>query len=436
MSRSSLYFRLLLVYGLTFLLIAMGLGYAFRTTQTMDVRKLFVSNLELYGNYIARDIGTPPRLDRAKELHEQTGLDIAIHGPGTDWSTNAKEFETANSDQETGWKRRWKTRPHRLQVTQGGYTFSFSNRNWHDPANAPSAFALALALAAFVLILSYLMIRWIFRPLHWIREGALAFGEGQWEHRIPLKGVSELNDLSVSMNSMAGRIQAQFKSMRDLLVAISHEFRSPLTRMRVALEFVPDPSLRESLSEEILLLDRMTESLLERERLNSRPESLKRESVDLTELTERVARPFRDRAPGLDAQVPTTPVQASVDSARFSIALRNLLENALKHAGNTHKKIELRFEVAPIQVGSTGNNPNEVRISVQDFGGGIPDDVLKRLGEPFFRPEAARTGSRDQGGFGLGLSLTYSIIEAHGGRIEASSREGYGTRFTIVLPLS
>ena len=425
MSRSSLYFRLLLVYGLTFLLIATAMGYAFRTTQTTDVRKLFISNLELYGNYIARDIGSPPRLDRAKELHEQTGLDIAIHGPGVDWSTNPKEFENPLPEREMSLRHRLKIRPHRLQVSQGGYTFNFSNRNWHDPATAPSAFALALALAALVLILSYAMIRWIFRPLHWIREGALAFGEGQWEHRIPLKGVSELNDLSVAMNSMAGRIQGQFKSMRDLLVAISHEFRSPLTRMRVALEFVPDPSLRESLSEEILLLDRMTESLLERERLASRPELLKREPVDLSELTERVARPFRDRAPGLDIQVPSTQVHASVDTTRFSIALRNLLENALKHAGNSHKKIELRFDVGP----------TEARISVQDFGAGIPEQTLKRLGEPFFRPEEGRSGDRGRGGFGLGLSLTYSIIEAHGGRIEASSREGYGTRFTIVLPL-
>ncbi len=417
----SLFLRLLVLYSLTFILIVLGLSIGFRVSRPAGGHEFFRTNLETYSRYLIEDIGSPPDLTRAKELNLRTGLEIAIRGPDLNWSSNpelAKRVESLRSTKKTRFLRKQRL----IRTSKGGYEFFFAGPDWAEEGHS-LGFTIALIMTALILWLNYLVTRAIFRPLDRMKVAAAAFGEGKWETRVPVSGPAELADLGSTMNAMAERIQKQFNSMRELLIAISHELRSPLTRMKVALEFLPDPKLRASLDEEIMLLDRMTESLLEQEKISSRPDLLQRELIDLGELVKKVVSPYLKLEPGVHFESRLEKTELPLDEARFGIALRNLVENALKHASHPKEKPIVRL----------GRDETGVFFEVQDFGPGIPQDAISRLGEPFFRVEQSRTGERKQGGFGLGLSLAYSIFKAHGAVVKINSVENKGTVFRVEL---
>jgi len=316
-----------------------------------------------------------------------------------------------------------------ITVSHGDYTFLISSPGWMTSESSRAALSLAAFLMAVILFGSYWLTRRVFKPIKWMKEGAEAFGAHQWQKRIPVTTRDELGDLAETMNSMAERISSHLRSINEFVIAISHEFRSPLTRMKVALEFIDDRKLRASLDGDIQVLDKMTDTLLERERLSNRGDVLRRERTDLGQLLAILYTPYANQKPGVVLRVPEAPVFAEVDLPRFSIAIRNLLENALKHGGSADRSVELRVSAQ----GEIKEHGAGVVIEVQDFGPGIPQDSLNRLGEPFYRADLSRSKDRPVSGFGLGLSLAYSIIHAHGGRIEVQSIEGEGSCFRIKL---
>jgi signal transduction histidine kinase len=411
----SLYVRLLFIYGLTFILIALAVFAGFRLMHQHDIPRVFHDNVQIYADYLIKDIGTPPNIDRAFEIQKKTGLEMAISGPGINW-VSSDDFRRRLED-----TRRRRFGHHYLQVDQNRFSFFFSGPSWPTSEERTPGFAVSLGLIAIILLFNHLLIRRVFRPITWMKEGAEAFAEGRWSAKIPVHSQDELGSLSRTMNSMAEKIFGHFQNMRELLAAISHELRSPLTRMRVALEFVSDDKIRNSLNEEITLLDRMTEAILERERLISKPEILDRSAVDARALLIDLTRPYLNQKPGIKLELPAGPVYRSLDRNRMVIAIRNLVENSLKYSDQDAKPVEVKLFDDGI-------------IEVKDYGPGFSKESLSRLGEPFFKEEKSRTGSRSQGGFGLGLSLAYSIVKAHGGTIEVKSDEGEGSLFRIVLP--
>ncbi|HEX4925571.1 MAG TPA: HAMP domain-containing sensor histidine kinase [Bdellovibrionales bacterium] len=423
--RHSLYFKLFLIYGLTFLAVAAAVGFGFRSQWAEGLHDRVLTNLIAYSEYLAADIGTPPSLERAAALRERTQIEIVVRGPGVEWATRPELLGDLQSGRvhvvAPGQRPRgWFKKPVALRVARGEFELYFvappMREHWSNDYN----FILTIVLAGLILFLSYVAIRRVFRPIQWMKEGALAFGDGQWDRRIPVCRDDDLGELARTMNSMAERIGGQFKAMRELLIAISHELRSPLTRMQVALEFVSDQKIRQSLKDDILLLDRMTESLLEKERLERRPDALELRDENLGELLREVAKPYVSRGPGLTVKVPATPVMARIDRSRFSLAIRNLLENAAKFSAEANAPVELVLESAG----------GPLLIRVRDHGPGIPQDLLLRLGEPFLKADPSRTGSRANGGFGFGLSLSYAILKAHGWNIDVNSGSG-GTEFVL-----
>jgi signal transduction histidine kinase len=425
----SLYFRLLRVYGLTFLLLVAALIVGFRYSRAMDGPKFFQSNVETYAGYLSADIGVPPRLERATELSRLTGLDIVIRGPGVEWGSSDRAIQEERSARVSDLMdasasrgavhKFWHKGPHGgWHHSRGGYEFTFMGSGMHESSGVGWMLPLCIAAFALILSLSYRLTRRIFRPIDEMKAAAIAFGEGKWDTRVGVgRHSDELAELAETMNAMAGKIRLQLKSMRELLIAISHELRSPLTRMKVSLEFLSDPKLRSSLTEEIDLLDHMTEALLERERISGRPEHLKISPVDLVELLREVSKPYADRGPGVRLELPDGALTVSVDRARFAMAVRNLIDNAIRHAPSAR---------TPVRVSLTREG-----MEISDSGPGMPPEVLARLGEPFLRVDPARTGASSLGGFGMGLSLAYTVFQAHGFKIRAASRLGDGTRFVI-----
>ncbi len=204
------------------------------------------------------------------------------------------------------------------------------------------------------------------------------------------------------------------------MLDVSNELRSPITRLKVQLEFLDDADLRESLSSDVAEMETMVTTLLESARMRHAAASLNLKPVSMGELIRSLASDIKDRLPGIVlGPLVDEPVQA--DPEKMKIVWRNLLDNGLKHTP----------EDGPAVSVSMVENPDCLAIVVEDRGEGIPASALSHLFEPFFRPDISR--SRKTGGYGLGMSLCKAIVDSHGGTIDLVSSRGEGTRVTVTL---
>ena len=207
----------------------------------------------------------------------------------------------------------------------------------------------------------------------------------------------------------------------QLLLDVSHELRSPLTRMKVALELLPEGDKRQRIAADVAEMESMITELLELERLRE-GRGLRRERRDLVPLLREVVESFQDRPPGARFMTTAAEIQAEVDGDKIRTVIRNLLENAIKYSLS---------ESLPVEV-AVQDDAGEITIRVTDDGPGIPEEDLANLFEPFYRVDRSR--SKKSGGYGLGLSICKRIAEAHGGGITVANRAPRGAVFTLTLP--
>jgi signal transduction histidine kinase len=281
--------------------------------------------------------------------------------------------------------------------------------------------ALLALLFAAVAAGAWPVVRRLTRRLEALRNGVEAFGAGAWEQRVAAEGRDEVAAVARSFNRAAGRIEALLRSHQSLLANASHELRSPLARLKMALAMLEDapPAERERLQREIgtniAELDALVEEVLLASRLDAPTGALVREPVDLQGLlAEEAARVQAQVETAAGAQALTVPG----DERLLRRALRNLLENARRYGG-AGVEAALRAE------------PGQVVVQVRDRGPGVPEALRERIFEPFFRlPGHAEL----EGGVGLGLSLVRQIAERHGGSVGCEPREGGGSCFTLRLP--
>ena len=242
-------------------------------------------------------------------------------------------------------------------------------------------------------------------------------------HPVHLKILQELGGLTKSFNEMALRVSEMIQARDRLLLDVSHELRSPLTRMKVAAEFIQNEPAKEKIQQEIHELETMVTELLETERLKSNTGGLTLAEIDLVALVKDVTDVYADVKPGVQLDFLPQNVQLPLDRQRVYMALRNLVENALKHTRPEYGPIKIKIE----------SDSDSVSVFVQDFGLGIPQQEQSRIFEPFYRVDPSRT--RDTGGYGLGLSLAKKIVTAHGGDLSLGSDPGKGSTFIMKFPL-
>ena len=256
--------------------------------------------------------------------------------------------------------------------------------------------------------LAYAGIRHMLRPLRALAAGAETFGRGDLKHRMPIQHRDEIGDLAHRFNQMAADIQAMLDGKRALLLAISHELRSPLTRARLHAELVPEGSSRDALLDELGQMRDLISALLESERLGGGHSALQLQDCELAAL-------LREQAgAGVALQIEPDLPPLRLDRMRLQLLLRNLLHNALRHNDPAR---------GPVQLGLRRDGAGQ-RLTVRDHGPGVPPAALLQLGQPFYRPDEAR--SRGEGGVGLGLCLCRLVAEAHGSRLELrNARPGF-----------
>jgi signal transduction histidine kinase len=308
------------------------------------------------------------------------------------------------------------------RTTTDGHVVRFGLGDWHREERPRYALWATLLGMMLLLALAFAYVRHLFRPLDDIRAGALRYGGGDFTQPIPLRRNDELGDLATQVNSMASGLQRLLEGQRGLLLAISHELRSPLTRARLNAELVPEGDARDALMRDLALMRDMVSDLLESERLASGHAALQREDSDLHALlrdvmqrhfaSQRIEVTLAERLPGL-----------SIDRARMQMLLRNLLDNALRHNAESERPVQVRTFV----------DEQGVRLIVRDHGTGVAEDELARLAQPFYRPDAART--RGSGGVGLGLYLCRLVAQSHGGELSFRNARP-GLEVALRLPLT
>lgn len=280
---------------------------------------------------------------------------------------------------------------------------------------------------------SWLLARSVTRPVQRISAATRAIAAGDLDAHV-LGRVTERRDelgaLARDFDGMAGRLRELLRAKERLLRDISHELRSPLARMRVALGLARQPGgdvarQLDRLEAETERLDRLIGQVLHLSRLDARASTLARDPVDLVELVEGIAADAAYEAQARGVRVafapPPAPVPVRGDAQLLASAVENVVRNALRY---TETGTTVTLDVAA--------GGGEARVVVRDRGPGVPESELQRIFEPFHR--VAESRERGSGGDGIGLAITARVMAAHGGRAEAANAPEGGLVVTLSLP--
>jgi two-component system OmpR family sensor kinase len=297
---------------------------------------------------------------------------------------------------------------------------------------------ISLAILCMALVVSALTSWWLAEhlsaPIRRIQEGARALASENLEVRVSagLEGrKDELAVLARDFDAMAEQLRANRGALTQLLRDISHELRSPLARMRVALGLARQPPADLSrqldrLEREIERLDALISQVLKLARLHGTDATLVREPVDLDEVIEEVVRDANFEAAVKNCRVHLEGAATCIVNGNRDL-LRSAVENVLRNA--------VRYSPldAPVDV-SVARAEDGVVVLVRDRGPGVPERDLERIFEPFYR--VAESRDRDTGGEGIGLAITAQVMKAHGGSARAANGQGGGFEVRLNLPLS
>lgn len=279
--------------------------------------------------------------------------------------------------------------------------------------------AALIGIALAVGISAYPVVRHLTRKLEGLQQGVAAFGSGDLSARVPVSGQDEIAKLAGTFNASAERIEQLVNAHKTLLANASHELRSPLTRLRMAVEGAADgDETRAEIARNIAELDALVGEILLASRLQADAAfEMKLESVDLLGLLAEECAAYGADLRVADNRIPTVNADARLLRRLF----RNLLDNAVRHGGGQPPEL------------SVGMDVTEVRVEVCDRGPGVPEAERERIFEPFYRMKAVPESA---GGAGLGLALVKQIAERHGGRVIHIPRHGGGSCFAVQLPLA
>lgn len=420
--RYSIFIKLLSIIAGTGIIITMVFISFFRLHFNARMRDQFSANLGNYFTYIAKDIGSPPDTLKAKELSGKYFIAIRYESKTTQWQCGNFKFESFEKLRrffrfDDGF---WKENP-LVIVNKDGSKFLFA-ADFHKIINPnPAEFVILLFILAAILTINYFAIRKILKPIKYLSAGVDELSKGNLDSNIPIKSRDELAYLSQSFNEMTKKIKNMIKARDQLLLDVSHELRSPITRIKLALEFIKDDKSKESISSDIKEIEVMITEILESERLKNENGKLKLTKCNVYNLLNEVAEYYKDSKPPLVIKDVSKDLELNIDEIRIKLVFKNLIDNAIKYSHPQSRPVTIFVEELP----------DKAVINIKDDGIGIPDEDIPFIFEPFFRVDKSRT--RKTGGYGLGLSLCKKIIEAHGGKISLTNNQDRGSTARIEL---
>lgn len=363
---------------------------------------------------------TSPDLQTAMALAHRVNVQIRYEGPGGSWSTDASV--PAIADVRDGRVLSWLGHEFHLEDAADGGSYLFV---WDYGSHVRSLHAKMLWLLLFlvtgVVCTSYVFQRRLLRPVRLLDDGVKRLSTGDLNVAVPVVTRDEFGALTDTFNKMVGRVKQMIQARDQLLLDVSHELRSPLTRLKVALALLPEDENRIGMAGDLNEMEAMIAELLELERIRE-GRGIRRQRHDLVAVLREMVDVYKDDSPGVDLHLAHSEVWLEIDREKIKTVLRNLLENARKFSLPDSRPVEIAVE----------ENGSAIIVRVCDDGPGIPDADLPNLFEPFYRVDRSR--SRKTGGYGLGLSICKRIMEAHGGSIAVTNNAERGTAFVLTFP--
>ena len=287
-----------------------------------------------------------------------------------------------------------------------------------------------ILIAALIIgLVSYMLAVVLSRRIKQLRSAAQVIAGGNLSARVTIAGGDEISALAGDFNLMAQRISEMMASQQQLVSDVSHELRSPLARLRIALELAEraeDPALALTrVEKEADELERLVTDLLSLARIESGQSIMERKAVPVRELLNNIVADANFEGELHHRSVVLEPCEEVVvmgDPVLLHAAIENVVRNALSYTPND-SRVAIRLKQAE----------GKLMIIIDDQGPGVPEDALARLFEPFSRITEAR--DRNSGGYGLGLAITGRTLIAHGGLAIAENRTDGGLRVILTMPV-
>jgi signal transduction histidine kinase len=313
--------------------------------------------------------------------------------------------------------------PPLVSVTRATISVQLAENSWLNaharlPGPRPAPFSLLAGAIVSIFVVGLgaaLVSRQIGRPLADLANAARALGLGETNVVTPVRGPADVRRASTAFNAMSERLGRQLSRQRQMLWALSHDLRTPITALKLRAELIEDDAVRQRLLAPIEEMELLTEQALSLARAGASEEQ--RTSVDLSEIATTLCGELQDMGVNVTAETPQ-PVLAECRPSEIARAMRNLAENAAKHGGGGVMRVYR----------DTASN---AVVEVIDEGPGVAPEQLTKLATPFFRTDDARTQAN---GAGLGLAIAQAIADGHGGRLEFANRTPRGLSAKLVLP--
>ena len=314
-------------------------------------------------------------------------------------------------------------------------SFSTKNLNLVEESVNYRAILLLVAIAICILIFSLTYSSILSKPLLKVTESIDEITRGVTDVSLALSTYSELVTVSDSFNKMTGYIREQDTARQEFVSNVSHELKTPLASMKVlsdsllSQEGMPEELYREFLvdiTDEIERMTKIINDLLSMVKTEKNTANMVISNINVNDLLEKLLKRLRPIAATRNIEViyeSYRPVMADIDEVKMSIALNNLIENAVKY----------NYDDGWVRVTLNADH-KFFYVKIEDSGVGIPDEFQDKVFERFYRVDKAR--SRETGGIGLGLALTRNVVLLHRGSIKLYSKEKEGTTFTVRIPLN
>jgi signal transduction histidine kinase len=297
-----------------------------------------------------------------------------------------------------------------------------------DELTRPLLQSLVIGLL-FGAVAAALVARSIAKPIQHVSEAARAISAGDYSQRVKVDSPFEVKQLADDFNHMVERVKSAQQTERDFVANVSHELKTPLTSIQGFAQAIRDGDASDTqhaasiIFDESTRLQRLVNTLLDSARIESGAAQMSKNPLDINDVASACVTKLQPRAQEagltLSAQLAGGLPKIVGDGDRLAQVLTNLIDNAIKHTERGKVTVETKAV------------KNGVEIGVSDTGGGIPPDDLPHIFDRFYQADKSRSGGK---GSGLGLAICKQIVDAHGGKIDAQSVMGLGTRVAVWLP--
>lgn len=423
--KGHLFFKIFISYLLSSVLIV---GFLFSIFKAFEPNKtwppIFHKNVKNYFELLGNSLKKDPSVENFNRLEEEFGILVRMEGlEDIANQKNLPQFSDIDFKQHE-----------MINDIQFGKVkkYFFLTVTSIEPRTVwfvsfkklPKPFSYSLfsivGFILFILAMSFISVGWMMWPIKVIFKGIDQLGSGNLKYRMSVKHKGEFKKIASTFNKMAERIEKMITEKDQLIRDVSHELRSPLTRMNVVADLMEESELKKSLKEDLGRVDSLIHQILDSYRLKSGQQKMDLVKANLSEITSNIVKEYNSKIHTITSHI-EPGVIAFIDPMQIERVFRNLIENAIKYSQKNidHKPIDIDLR----------EEKKAIVFRIKDYGVGISESDISHIFEPFYRADLARTPGAE--GFGLGLSICKAIIEAHNGEITVQSELGQGTEFTI-----